>query len=116
MIVLVFDLNLMLLLRLVKVIQRLTCVSVRFKLLENSALSAIDKYCLVLNLRSSARSCCVVKGVRGFLLLLCLRRAHLTAILGGSPGSREKKVQKTNNYFNIISTLMDDQNINICDA
>ena len=65
---------------------KLTCVSVRFKLLENSALSAIERYCFVLNLRSNASNCCVVNGVRGFRLLLCLRSAHLTAILGGSSG------------------------------
>lgn len=57
--------------------QILTCVSVRFSDEENSALSAMERYCFVLNFRSKARSCWVVNGVLGFLLLLCFRRVHL---------------------------------------
>lgn len=54
---------------------------------ENSALSAIDKYCFARNLRSSASSCWVVKGVLGFRLLLCLRSWHFT-------GARNRKCGK----------------------
>lgn len=51
--------------------QILTCVSVRLRELENSALSAMDRYCFWRNLRSRASSCEVVNGVRGFLFVLC---------------------------------------------
>lgn len=61
-----------------------TCVSVSLNELENSALSAILRYCLSLNFFSKAMSCCVVKGVRGFRFGLCFRSAHLTT--GGPPG------------------------------
>lgn len=57
--------------------QIFTWVSVRFNDEENSALSAMERYCLDLNFLSNARSCWVVNGVLGFLLLLCLRRVHL---------------------------------------
>lgn len=56
----------------------LTWVSVSLRELENSALSAMLRYCLSLNFFSNARSCCVVKGVLGFLLALCFLRAHRT--------------------------------------
>lgn len=59
----------------------LTCVSVNRKELENSALSAMLRYCLSLNFFSSANSCCVVNGVRGFRFGLCFLNAHLT--MGG---------------------------------
>lgn len=61
----------------------ITCVSVSLSELENSALSAILRYCLSLNFFSNASSCCVVNGVLGFLLGLCLRKAHRTI---GGPG------------------------------
>ena len=57
--------------------QIFTWVSVKLRDDENSALSAIERYCFVLNFLSKARSCWVVKGVLGFLLLLCRRRVHL---------------------------------------
>lgn len=74
-----------------------TCVSVSLRLLENSALSAILRYCLSLNFFSSARSCCVVNGVLGFLLGLCFLRLHLS--LGGSP--LESTAKKKRNKFTI---------------
>ena len=40
---------------------------------ENSARSAMDRYCFSRNFFSSAINCCVVKGVRGLRLGLCLR-------------------------------------------
>lgn len=70
--------------------QIFTWVSVRLRDDENSARSAIDKYCFALNFLSSDRSCWVVNGVRGFRLFLCLRRAHFIAcggIFGISPFS-----------------------------
>lgn len=56
--------------------QILTWVSVRLRELENSARSAMERYCFWRNLRSSARSWEVVKGVRGFLLFLCFLKVH----------------------------------------
>lgn len=60
-----------------------TCVSVSLRELENSALSAILRYCLSLNFFSKASSCCVVKGVLGFLLGLCFLKLHFN--FGPSP-------------------------------
>lgn len=51
--------------------QIFTWVSVRVREEENSARSAMDRYCFCLNFLSRARSWDVVKGVRGFLLVLC---------------------------------------------
>lgn len=48
-----------------------TWVSVRLSELENSARSAMERYCFWRNFLSRARSWDVVKGVRGFLLVLC---------------------------------------------
>lgn len=56
--------------------QILTCVSVRLSELENSALSAMERYCFWRNFLSSASNWEVVKGVRGFLLFLCFLRGH----------------------------------------
>lgn len=56
--------------------QILTWVSVRLRELENSARSAMDRYCFWRNFLSRASSWAVVKGVRGFLLVLCLRRVQ----------------------------------------
>lgn len=56
--------------------QILTWVSVRFKELENSARSAMDRYCFCRNFLSSAKSCDVVKGVLGFLLVLCFLKGQ----------------------------------------
>ena len=56
--------------------QIFTCVSVRLSELENSARSAMDRYCFWRNFLSRASSWAVVKGVRGFLLVLCLRRVQ----------------------------------------
>lgn len=60
-----------------------TWVSVSLNELENSALSAILKYCLSLNFFSKANNCWVVKGVLGFLFGLCFLKLHFN--LGGSP-------------------------------
>lgn len=51
--------------------------------LENSARSAILKYCLSRNFFSNASNCCVVNGVRGFRFGLCLRKLHFN--FGPSP-------------------------------
>lgn len=56
--------------------QIFTCVSVRLSELENSARSAIDRYCFCRNFRSSASSWDVVNGVRGFRLVLCFLRGQ----------------------------------------
>lgn len=77
----------------------ITCVSVSRSELENSALSAIDRYCLSLNFFSSASSCWVVKGVLGFLLGLCFLRLHLS--LGGSPFASAKA---QTNHFSTFHT------------
>lgn len=60
--------------------QILTWVSVRLRELENSALSAMDRYCFWRNLRSRASSCEVVNGVRGFLLVLCFLRVQAVGL------------------------------------
>lgn len=60
--------------------QILTCVSVRFRELENSARSAMERYCFWRNLRSRARSWEVVKGVRGFRLVLCFLRVQVVGL------------------------------------
>ena len=66
-----------------------TCVSVRLRDAENSARSAIDRYCRSRNFLSSASSCCVVNGVRGFRFVLCLRRRHFCGVnRGGLPNPR----------------------------
>lgn len=70
----------------------LTCVSVRFREEENSALSAMERYCLDRNFRSRAKSCWVVKGVLGLRLLLCFRSVHFTGNFGNSPGSEKNKL------------------------
>lgn len=68
--------------------QILTWVSVRLSEAENSALSAMDRYCFWRNFRSRARSWDVVKGVRGFRLVLCFRSVHFWGlILGGLGGT-----------------------------
>lgn len=67
-------------------IERLTCVSVRWRDDENSALSAIVRYCFSRNFFSSDNSCCVVNGVLGLRFGLCFRRVHLTGP-GPGPGS-----------------------------
>lgn len=74
--------------------QILTWVSVRFSELENSALSAMERYCFCRNFLSRESSWEVVKGVLGFLLFLCFRRLHGVGL--GSPGSRFKKSQHWN--------------------
>lgn len=56
--------------------QIFTWVSVKFKELENSARSAMERYCFWRNFLSKASSWDVVKGVRGFLFVLCFRRGH----------------------------------------
>lgn len=61
--------------------QILTWVSVRFRELENSARSAMERCCFWRNSRSRARSWEVVKGVRGFRLLLCFRRVQVVGLM-----------------------------------
>ena len=61
----------------------ITCVSVRCRELENSARSAILRYCFSLNFFSRLRSCCVVNGVLGFRFGLCFLRLHFN--FGVSP-------------------------------
>ena len=57
--------------------QILTWVSVNLRLAENSARSAIDKYCFCRNFFSSADNCWVVNGVRGLRFGLCLRNVPI---------------------------------------
>ena len=74
--------------------QILTWVSVRLRLFENSALSAIDRYCFSWNFFSSDVSCWVVNGVLGFRLGLCFLSAHLRgpkADCAGPPGPGKKR-------------------------
>jgi hypothetical protein len=59
--------------------QILTWVSVRFRDAENSALSAMDKYCFCRNFLSKESNCEVVKGVLGFRLVLCFLSEHFWA-------------------------------------
>lgn len=56
--------------------QIFTWVSVRLREFENSALSAMERYCFWRNFLSSDRSCEVVNGVRGLRLFLCLRKVQ----------------------------------------
>ena len=77
--------------------QIFTCVSVKLSELENSALSAMDRYCFWRNLRSSASSCEVVKGVRGFRLFLCFLNAHVDG-LALPTDSKEIKQVNTNRH------------------
>lgn len=58
-----------------------TWVSVRLNEEENSARSAMDRYCFCLNFLSNASSCVVVKGVRGLRFVLCLRSWHLAGLI-----------------------------------
>ena len=72
----------------------MTWVSVNFKDAENSARSAIDKYCLLRNFFSKADNCWVVNGVLGFRLGLCLRSVHFNGPNGGGlrvPFSENRK-------------------------
>ena len=71
--------------------QILTCVSVRFRLFENSARSAMDKYCFSRNFFSNCASCWVVNGVLGFLFGLCLRSVHRSGPKAGVGGGPIKK-------------------------
>lgn len=68
--------------------QILTWVSVRLRELENSALSAMDRYCFWRNLRSRASSWEVVNGVRGFLFVLCFLRVQAVGLR--CPGRKGK--------------------------
>ena len=65
----------------------ITCVSVSPSDRANSALSAIDKYCLSANFRSSPSSCCVLNGVRGWRACFCLRNSIV--VKPASPPSRD---------------------------
>jgi hypothetical protein len=56
--------------------QIFTCVSVSRRDEENSARSAMLKYCFSRNFFSSESNCCVVKGVRGLRFGLCFLKLH----------------------------------------
>lgn len=61
------------------------------------SLEQVSQQQLVLTFLSRANNCWVVKGVRGFRLLLCFLRVHLTGgSLGPSPGSKNL-VEKSEN-------------------
>jgi len=62
--------------------QILTWVSLRLRDVENSALSAMLRYCFSRYFFSSVSSCSDVKGVRGFRLALCLRRMGFAMSFG----------------------------------
>lgn len=74
-----------------------TCVSVSLSEEENSALSAMLRYCLSLNFFSKARSCCVVNGVRGLRFGLCLRSWQRTT--GGPLGAPAEEETRIETYF-----------------
>ena len=76
--------------------QIFTWVSVKFKLFENSARSAMDRYCFSRNFFSNCINCCVVKGVRGFLFGLCLRKVQRIGPrgFGGGPETETIKSYK----------------------
>ncbi|GMR63043.1 hypothetical protein PMAYCL1PPCAC_33238, partial [Pristionchus mayeri] len=57
--------------------QIFTWVSVSWREAENSALSAIERYCFCWNFFSNVINCCVENGVRGLRLFLCFRSMHL---------------------------------------
>ena len=63
--------------------QILTWVSVSLSWAENSALSAMLKYCFSRNFFSNAFSCCVVNGVLGLRLGLCFLRVQRRGPGGG---------------------------------
>ena len=73
--------------------QILTWVSVSFSWAENSARSAIERYCLCWNFFSSAASCWAVNGVLGFRLGLCFRKWQRRGPSGGFIGisGRDKR-------------------------
>lgn len=73
--------------------QIFTWVSVSLSDDENSARSAILRYCFSRNFFSSDSSCCVVNGVLGLRFGLCFLKLHF--ILGGSLLSVIKKKRKT---------------------
>ncbi len=76
--------------------QILTCVSVRLRLLENSARSAMLRYCFSLNFFSNAMSCCVVNGVLGLRFGLCFLSVHLSGPSCGRGISRPIKRDRWN--------------------
>ena len=79
--------------------QILTWVSVKLRDEENSARSAIERYCFVLNFLSRASSCWVVKGVLGFRLLLCFLRVHfMLGRRGPSPASEKRSSKNVTNW------------------
>ena len=75
--------------------QILTWVSVNFKEAENSARSAIDKYCFWRNFFSKADNCWVVNGVRGLRLGLCFLNWHFK----GPKGAGGFKVPFSETWF-----------------
>lgn len=61
--------------------QIFTWVSVKLRELENSALSAMDRYCFWRNFRSRASNCEVVNGVLGLRLVLCFLRVQAGGLI-----------------------------------
>ena len=94
-----------------------TWVSVRFRLFENSARSAIDKYCFSRNFFSNCINCCVVNGVRGFLFGLCFRSVHRSgpnAGVGGGPRTKHWAVRSVGNFLQIKSYIISPAYIICC--
>lgn len=87
--------------------QILTCVSVKLRELENSARSAMDRYCFWRNFLSSARSWDVVNGVLGFLLVLCFLRGQAggLSLLGGGGENRGLCIQELRSCLSGLSDL-----------
>ena len=72
--------------------QILTWVSVSLREAENSARSAMERYCLARNFFSRAASCWVVKGVLGLRLGLCFLRVPI--LMGPEGGLRVRSEKK----------------------
>jgi len=78
--------------------QIFTWVSVSVSEEENSARSAMDRYCFCRNFLSSDRSWEVVKGVRGLRFVLCFLSGQLGLL---RPGKRQQ-VRRTIRDRNIV--------------
>ena len=81
----------------------------RLRVLENSARSVIERYCLFVNFFSSCTSWVVVNGVRGFLFDLCFLSVHLPGGIGWLvrelPTMQKQSVSKLQTYCSRIMQI-----------